>query len=266
MLIIIIAVDTFVVFIVLALLVLLLAAAVSHVELEGDTVVAYGEVELPHRIVAAATVEVGVRVVRVDLDDPGEVADGLLVLAEALIGYPAVMQGVYVLRVQLHHPRVVPDGLLVVAQLREAVGTVIKGLEVVRRPILNLRRIVLDGLLETLQLSVYQAPVRVDDGVLTIEEDRPIEVLARTLHLAHVTIAAGSVMPVDGVPPVEVDGSREILDGLLEVEEAVPDEPPPVVGGRVGGVQGEDLVEGVQGQGQPVATQLLPDCTQVMQG
>lgn len=78
---------------------LVLAATVTHVELQCHAIVADGEVELSHRIIATPTVEVGIRIVRVYLYHTGEVTDSFFVKRESFIGDAAVVKGMNVFRI-----------------------------------------------------------------------------------------------------------------------------------------------------------------------
>lgn len=92
-----------------------------------------------------------------------------------------------------------------------------------------------------------------------------VEVLQGEVHVAHVAIAAGPVVPIDRVLSVQLDGPREVLDGLFKIEEAVPHKTPPVEGRCVSSIQGQHLVEVLKGLPQLLPTHLLADSTKVMQ-
>ena len=85
------------------------------------------------------------------------------------------------------------------AQLGIAVGSIVEGLEVIRRTIFQLCTVVLNCLFKSLHLSINQAAIAIDDGVLRVESDCPIEILKRLLHLTHISVAASSVVPVYGI-------------------------------------------------------------------
>lgn len=88
--------------------------------------------------------------------------------------------------------------------------------------------------------------------------------MQRSHLLSGVAVAAGPVVPVDGVLFVQLHSGREVCDGLVVLEEAVPYEAAPVVRWRVLRVQLDHLVEVLQGQVEPVAADLLPDRAQVV--
>ena len=59
-------------------------------------------------------------------------------------------------------------------------------------------------------------------------------------------MAAGPVVPIYCIPLVKFDGGGEVCDGLIVLEEAVPDKATAIVGWRVLLVKFDDLVEILQ--------------------
>ena len=71
-------------------------------------------------------------------------------------------------------------------------------------------------------------------------------------------------MPIYCVPPIYLDSSRKILDCLLEIEEPIPHQPTAIKRRCVSRIQGEDLVEGVEGLGEALSTHLLTNGAQMV--
>jgi len=69
------------------------------------------------------------------------------------------MKRMYVFLVELYYSGVISDGILVVTELREAVSPVIISFQIIRWAILQLIRVILDGLLEPLHLPVHQTTI-----------------------------------------------------------------------------------------------------------
>ena len=82
--------------------------------------------------------------------------------------------------------------------------------------------------------------------------------------LSHISVAAGSVVPVDSILLIQLDGHRKVIDGLFKIEEPVPNQPSPIVGGSISFVQFYHLIEILQGHAESVSSHLLPDGSQMM--
>ena len=101
---------------------------------------------------------------------------------------------------------------------------------------------------------------------MAVEGDGLVKVEDRVLELASVTVAAGTVVPVNCILLVKLDCCCEVIDGVFEFQEPVPDESSAVVRRRIFRVKLDDLVEVLEAQLESVPTYLLSNCAKMVHG
>jgi len=82
--------------------------------------------------------------------------------------------------------------------------------------------------------------------------------------LSSISVATRTIMPIDGIFLIKVDCGSEICNGLIILEEAVPDETTAVVRRRVLWIQFNDFVEVFEGLFEAVAANFLPHRAQMV--
>lgn len=163
--------------------------------LQGRGVILQREFQLPHRVIAVASDEVGSGAVgKIDL--LCEVLDCVVVLVNPLIAHSSIVQVLQVLGVRLQSHRVISNRLVEQSDSHVAVSAVGIALAVDFVQ-LNLLGKVLNCLLELLHLAVDKADVGVSNGVVRIEGEGFEEVRDGVLVFLHVFEAASSVVIED---------------------------------------------------------------------
>ena len=82
--------------------------------------------------------------------------------------------------------------------------------------------------------------------------------------LASVTMAACSIMPIDSILLIKLDGWSEVSYSLVIVEETIPDEAPAVISWSILWIKLDYFVEICESELKSIATNFLPDRAQVM--
>ena len=96
------------------------------VQLKGYRVVGDSEVQLTYRVVAAASVEIGICILGIHSDYFREISDCIIVLGKSLERNAAVMKSMNVSLVILKNLSVVCDGLVILAKFGKTVRSVIE--------------------------------------------------------------------------------------------------------------------------------------------
>ena len=78
--------------------------------------------------------------------------------------------------------------------------------------------------------------------------------------LSGITIATGSVMPVDRILLIELHSRRKVLDSLVILQKAIPDETSPIECRSILAIQFDNLVEIFKGELKSIAAHFLTDC------
>ena len=78
--------------------------------------------------------------------------------------------------------------------------------------------------------------------------------------LSSITIATGSIMPVDRVLLIELHSRREVLNSLVILQKAIPDETSPIECRSILAIQFDNLVEIFKGELKSIAAHFLTDC------
>ena len=82
--------------------------------------------------------------------------------------------------------------------------------------------------------------------------------------LSSITIATGSIMPVDRVLLIELHSRRKVLDSLVILQKAIPDQSTSIEGRGILAIQFNNLVEIFKGELKSIAAHFLTDGAQVV--
>ena len=82
--------------------------------------------------------------------------------------------------------------------------------------------------------------------------------------LSRIAMTTGTIMPVDCILLVKIDGRGEVCDGFVVLKEAIPDQPTTVISWRILGVKLDDSIEIFQSLFKAITANFLSYSAQVM--